>query len=86
MQRESTFRLEPLPLTDKAKKHIEKIRKLAIDLFDAVHDIEYAAKTENNNVLGDIVGCVSMAKTKIQEVTFWANRGASYLGHEFKEV
>ena len=86
MQRESTFRLEPLPLTDEAKKHIEKIRKLAIDLFDAVHDIEYTAKTENNKVLDDIVGCVSMAKTKIQEATFWANRGASYLGHEFKEV
>lgn len=86
MQRESTFRLEPLPLTDEAKQHIEKIRKLAIELFDAMHDVEYAASTEKNGAIEDIMGCVAIAKIKIQEVTFWANRGASYLGHEFKEV
>jgi len=86
MQRESTFRLEPLPLTDGAKKHVEKIRRLAVDLFDAVHDIEYAAKTEKNAAIEDVMGCVAIAKNKIQEATFWANRGASYLGHEFKEI
>lgn len=81
MQRESTFRLEPLPLTDNAKQHIEKIRQLAIELFDAVHDVEFAAKTENSKVLNDISVCINIAKNKIQEATFWANRGASYLGH-----
>lgn len=86
MQRESTFRLEPLPLTEKGKQHIEKVRKLAIDLFDALVDIEFSAKIENNKVIDDICGCLSVAKTKLQEVTFWANRGASYLGHNFHEA
>lgn len=86
MQRESTFRLDPLPLTDEAQKHIEKIHKLAVELFDAVWDVEYAAKTEKNGAIEDIMGCIAMAKNKIQEATFWANRGASYIGHEFKEV
>lgn len=85
MQRESTFRLEPLPLTEKGKQHIEKVRKLAIDLFDALVDIEYSARTEKNKVLDDISGCLGVAKTKLQEVSFWANRAASYVGHFLPE-
>ena len=85
MQRESTFRLEPLPLTEKGKQHIERVRKLAIDLFDALVEIEYSAKTEKNKVLDDIFGCLSIAKTKLQESTFWANRAASYVGHFLPE-
>ena len=85
MQRESTFRLEPLPLTEKAQQHIAKVRALAVDLFDALVDIEYSAKIEKNKVLDDIAGCLSVAKSKLQESTFWANRAASYVGHFLPE-
>lgn len=85
MQRESTFRLEPLPLTEKGKLHIEKVRKLAIELFDALVDIEFSAKAEKNKVFNDIAGCLSVAKGKLQESTFWANRAASYIGHFLPE-
>lgn len=47
------------------------------------HDI---IDPKTDKVIDDICGCLSVAKTKLQEVTFWANRGASYLGHNFHEA
>lgn len=84
MQRESTFRLMPVSMTDEGKAKVQEIRELAIKLYDAIDDIQIVADISFPN--GEIKRCVATAKTKLQEATMWATRGASYVGKKYTEI
>lgn len=81
MQRESTFKIEPIIVTDKEiKRQMEIIRSRAEDLYDEIQKLTTKAIMQSPDINNETLRCISLAKTKIQESVFWAMRGASYVG------
>jgi len=75
--KESELRLEPLCVSAPSVQMMNEVRAAAIALYDRVKGAQkysaagYDALMEQNR-------CFAMAKTKIQEAVFWANRAISY--------
>lgn len=85
-QRESTFRIDPVVVTDKeVKRQMQIIRNRAADLYDAIQKLTHNAALSSPQVNNETLRCIALAETKIQESVFWAMRGASYVGTQWSE-
>lgn len=78
--KESNFKLDPIRVSAETSMDMAEVRKAAIALYDEVIHVQrrttpslmsYKITEEQNR-------CFAMAKTKIQEALFWANRAVSY--------
>ena len=85
-QRESTFRIDPVIVTDKeVQRQMEIIRKRAADLYDEIQKLTYNPTVSSPQINNETLRCIALAETKIQESVFWAMRGASYVGTQWSE-
>ena len=75
--KESELRLESLYVSDPSIQMMNEVRAAAIALYDKVKGAQkYSAA--GCDALMEQNRCFSIAKTKIQEAVFWANRAISY--------
>lgn len=75
--KESELRLESLYVSDPSILTMNEVRAAAIALYDIVKGAQkYSAA--GCDALMEQNRCFAIAKTKIQEAVFWANRAISY--------
>lgn len=78
--KESNFKLDPIQVSAETSMDMGEVRKAAIALYDEIAFIQ--RRTTMNNISYKIAEeqsrCFAIAKTKIQEALFWANRAMSF--------
>lgn len=78
--KESYFKLNPIQVSAETSMDMAEVRKAAIALYDEVVFVQRRTTSSliSYKIAEEQSRCFAMAKTKIQEALFWANRAVSY--------
>lgn len=78
--KESDFKLSPIQVSAETLMDMGEVRKAAIALYDEVVCVQRRTTSSliSYKIAEEQSRCFAIAKTKIQEALFWANRAASY--------